>query len=465
MEPCIRSLHRPIRHTPWSLAIVSVLVFAIFVSRIHAAGSGGVSGTVSNAATGNLLEGAVITVPQLGVSILTDNTGRYVLNEVPEGRHEIVATYTGLDPTRAVVQVTAAARAVQNFDLTTAIYQMQQFKVTGEREGNALALTAQRNARNAKNVVAMDTFGNLPNMSAGELAIRLPGVAGNLDDEGNITGPTIRGMAPNLNRFTIDGGLMASSAGLNRQFQFQSMTGAMFEQMELVKGHTPDKGADSLGGTINMKTRSPLRLQGKRRFTYSFGLRWAPPFTEQIPLRREDPIHPLLNASYEEVFDVGGGSRNLGVAVNAFYSENVSGRYRTLRDFQNTTSQPAYLWDYRTLDGYNNRKQTSFNLKADYRVSPSTKLTANVIYNDAFEPTHRRYEVRAFTSQTIATLDANGVPTGTGAILPGYTDKITQVRNVPASTVQLTETIGSFLNRTRSVDLGAEHELGRLKLD
>ena len=48
--------------------------------------------------------------------------------------------------------VTAGQRAVNDFDLTTGIYQLQAFKVTGEREGDAAAITAQRNADNVKNI-------------------------------------------------------------------------------------------------------------------------------------------------------------------------------------------------------------------------------------------------------------------------------------------------------------------------
>lgn len=194
-----------------------VLVTSCFAACLHAQSSPNavISGVVGNAASRNLLEGASVQIPALARSALTDHTGRFVL-EVPAGTHELMVTYMGLDAVQASVTVQAGDRAVRNFELTSQIYQLDAFKVTGEREGNALALTAQRNARNAKNVAAMDTYGNLPNMSAGELAVRLPGVAGNLDDEGNITGPSIRGIGPTLNRFTIDGGLMASSAGLNQ---------------------------------------------------------------------------------------------------------------------------------------------------------------------------------------------------------------------------------------------------------
>ncbi|MSU67895.1 MAG: hypothetical protein EXS40_04865 [Opitutaceae bacterium] len=56
------------------------------------------TGNVSNGATGDLLEGARVEVPVLGLTVFTDNTGRYVLPSLPAGPHELVVTYTGLDP-------------------------------------------------------------------------------------------------------------------------------------------------------------------------------------------------------------------------------------------------------------------------------------------------------------------------------------------------------------------------------
>lgn len=453
------------RFIPIALRRLSV-IFALFIllavglsgTAARAADGGVITGNVNNAATGNLLQGAKVEIPALGLSALADDTGRYVLSGVPAGTHEVVASYTGLDPITSRVVVSAGQRAVRDFDLTTGIYVLQEFKVTGEREGGAAAITAQRNADNVKNVVAMDSFGSMPNMSAGELAIRLPGVAGNLDDEGNVTGLTVRGMGPTMNRITVDGGLITNVGGLNRQFQTHSLTGAMFDQLEVIKGHTPDKGADSLGGTINLKTRSTLSMKEKRRVSYSLSGRWAPSFAQQIPLREDHPVHPLFNFSYQEVFDVLGGERNLGVSVNTFYSENVSGYFRTIRDFENTTTTPAYLWDYRTQDAYNNRKQGSLNVKTDFRYSPTTKFTLNTIYNDANEPFNRLYETRAFTNQTAPNATTSGV-------VPGYTDRITTVRPVAASVIDVTETMFSFFNRTRQIALAGEHNLDRLQID
>ena len=424
------------------------------------AATGSIAGNVSNAGTGNLLEGARITLPALRLDTLSDETGRFVLDDVPAGAHEIVVTYLGLDTQKFTVNVTAGQRAIRDFDLTTGVYQLQAFTVTGEREGNAAALTAQRNATNKKDVVALDAYGNLPNMNASELAVLLPGVAGNLSDEGNIVGFTVRGMPPAMNTITIDGALMGSQGGMARATRIHTITGSMFEALEVTKGHTPDKEAGSLGGTVNLKSRSTLSMKEKRRITYNFSGRLAPPGTQQIPLREEHRFHPLFNLGYQEVFDVPGGQRNLGVSVNLFYSEQAVGFFSTTRDFQDTAATPAYVWDYRTQDNYNNRKQSSVNAKLDYRLSANSKFSLNLIYNDAFERFRLRYLFRAFTGNQSTVPNAT-----TSGVIPGFTSRLTEVRPVAASTIDITSQMSHFYHRQRHVDFGGEHTFGRLELD
>jgi TonB-dependent receptor len=422
--------------------------------------TGVLAGLVSNSATGNLLEGAAVELPQLGLKTLTDATGRYVFSGVPIGTLKVVASYSALDSLSAEVSITAGHRVTQDFHLTTGIYKMAEFVVAGEREGGAAAITAQRNAPNVKNVVAMDSYGNLPNMSVGEVVMRLPGIAGDLNDEGLAYHFNVRGIDSSLNTVTMDGSLLPSIY-THRDLELQSVTATMFDRLELIKGQTPDKGVDSLGGTLDLKTRSPLDIREKRRVNYNASIRIAPSFTEQIPLREAHRSHPLLSLNYQEVFGVLGGERNLGIGINAFYSENAVGGFSTSRQFQNTTSDPAYLWSYQTRDNYNNRIQESVNVKIDYRYSFNTKISFNVTGNNNLEWFRRGYSATAKTGS--ATVIPNATTSG---IIPGFTDDVTQVRAVPGSVIDVA--IGGpvgYIVRTYHVDAGAEHEFGRLKLD
>lgn len=446
----MKSLKTSLRTPPVHLMLATLLAFASPpASMAQSVPATLITGTVGNSATGDFLQGARVEIPELGRQTHTDITGRFIISPVPAGTYQIIATYTGLDPSTQQVVVKSEPTTIVNFELSTAIYRLAEFRVTGPREGTAAALTTQRNATNVRNVVSSDQFGTLPNMSAGELAALLPGVTGTLDDEGNTTGMVIRGMSTLLNSVTVDGGLSGNSADMRRR------NGAMFDQIEVIKGHMPDRSPDGLGGTINLRSRSPLSLREKRRLTYNLSGRWAPSFLDHSPLRNGHRIHPLLNFSYQEVFSAFGGERNLGVALNLFYSENTNTYFKTTRNRQDTLSSPAFVYQYYTLDGYNMRKQASMNLKVEYRPSLHSKYSLNTIYLDAYEPFNRLYETRASSAQTVGT-------TGNAAILPNYTDNITEVRT---GNIDVAETMFSFNNRDRQVYFTAEHNWGPLDVN
>jgi iron complex outermembrane receptor protein len=446
---------------PVSGLLLALLFACLAPIRASAASTGVVSGSVSNTATGNLLEGARIEIPALRLQALTDGTGRFEFPAVPAGTHEIAASYIGLDTMRVQVTVTAGQRVERAFDLTSGIYKLEAFKVTGEREGNAAMITEKKNADNVKDIISMDSFGYLPNMSAGEVVMRLPGVAGSPTDEGLAYRFNMRGMDPTLNNVTVDGQSM-TTLGNNRSFELQSITGTMFDALELIKGHTPDKGADSLGGTVNFKTRSTFSMREKRRTTYNFSTRWAPPFFEQTPMRQDHRAHPILNVAHQEVFSVFGDTRNLGVSANLFFSENAVGGWANILDYTNIANGPAPVWDYQTWDNINNRKQMSLNLKADYKLSEYAKFSVGVTGNDNFERMRRRITVRAFTGN--ATTVPNATTTG---VVPGqFTDTVTVVRPVVAANID--STMDGPLNyfvRMRRLDTTAEYQRGRLLVE
>jgi hypothetical protein len=334
-------------------------------------------------------------------------------------------------------------------------------------------MTQQRNADNLKSVASMDALADLPNMNATELAIRLPGVT--FADPGDevVEQISVRGMGQGMTSITIDGGGMSSFSAQNRTTRMTAFTGNMFESLELTKGQTPDRSVDSLGGGVNFKTRSPLSMREKRRVTYNFTARQAPSFSEQVPLREKRRTHGLFNVSYIEKFAVfGAEAENLAVSVNAFYSENAFGFFRTVRDYQQTNNQPAALWDYRTQDNYNNRRQRSLSTKWDYRLSRNNLFKLNLIYNDAPEPMRRQYLRRAFAGS--ATTVPNATTTG---IVPGVFDsRITVVRAAPtaanatsattaAALIDVTSTLINRDQRLRHMDIGGEHQMGRFELD
>ncbi|MGH8017927.1 MAG: carboxypeptidase regulatory-like domain-containing protein [Opitutaceae bacterium] len=98
LEP-IRNLPAAARRLIARVGLLCIFACSPVFSSVRAADTAGtISGTVSNAATGNLLEGAKISLPLLNLSAFTDNSGRYVMTGVPAGTHAPPRAWSGVTP-------------------------------------------------------------------------------------------------------------------------------------------------------------------------------------------------------------------------------------------------------------------------------------------------------------------------------------------------------------------------------
>jgi TonB-dependent receptor len=427
------------------------LVLLSLAASAAAAETGTVVGTVSSASTHNGLQGAIVTAPGLNRSAQTDSTGRFVLGDLPAGSVELVITYTGFTDFHQSVAVAAGDTARFDAEMKSAeAVTLAPYTVSAVREGQSLAITEQRNAPNVKDVMAIDAWGNLPNMSIGELAMRMPGIsvpsANGLDDDNVVMNVSIRGMDPNLTRLNIDGLPVTSVSGTGRTASLHSFTGALYEQVEVHDGATPDMSPNSIGGQLNLITRSPLNMKENRRINYSVGLRWAPPFWYRTTERAERDLHPSFSATYREVYDIFGGHRNLGISLNAYYSELVNMiDYRQFNYANWGTTTPGAVNNFSSTTGLDSRHYESISLRADYRFSEASKYSLNFIFNRGAEPSY---------DQTVLT--------ASGTVTAGYTPNAT---TLSSGTFALANAHWSFYSQNPTLTFRGEHKWDRLALD
>src|SRR5205823_4606161 len=106
------------------------------------------------------LEGATVTVPSLRRTVIADQAGTFILQNLPPGPLEVVMSYSGFTEERRTVVVPAGGIARADTQLLPSeITTMEAFTVESVKEGQALSLTQQRNALNIKNVTAFDEWG------------------------------------------------------------------------------------------------------------------------------------------------------------------------------------------------------------------------------------------------------------------------------------------------------------------
>jgi iron complex outermembrane recepter protein len=436
----------------------AVLALLIPIGALSAADSAVIVGTVSNAATGRTLEGAHVAIRDTDRETLTDGLGSYRLGALPPGSHVVTISYTGLDPVEFTVTVGEGATSRQDAKLTSQIYKMSEFFVSGEREGNAQAVTLQRLSPGVKSVVSADAFGDLAGNPA-DLLVRLPGVEGEAVD-GDIRYVRIRGMNQNLSSITINGNRAADagSAGNTREFQFEQNNADAIERMEVVKSPTPDMDGDSIGGSVNLVTKSAFDSSPQRRIRASLGTIWRP----FDPRERDWPEPRSYSLSYSEVF----GGR-FGVAVNAGYRTFVSLLDQSSLSHQqlpNGTAGPAYTYSVGFEDARIARTRWALNLRLDYKINDRVRVYFNGSLNASAE--HKTdYLATWQTNQSIATVAANGTLGGTGGIIPGFTETFTAVRGVTASTVTLRPQYLNKMNDSSNLQLGAVHRYESVDLD
>ena len=179
-----------------------------------ATATGELSGDVSHAVTKAALDGAVVELAGTNRRALTDSSGRFAFRNLPPGDYTVAVSYAGLDGMTQRVQVSAASEARVSVQLTSGIYTMEAFSVTAEREGNAAAITRQRNASNIINVVALDAYGDIADGNIGNFIRKLPGVA-TQSAEGDIVGVMLRGAPPNMSMISLDGTQLTAAAASN----------------------------------------------------------------------------------------------------------------------------------------------------------------------------------------------------------------------------------------------------------
>jgi TonB-dependent receptor len=134
--------------------------------------------------------------------------------------------------------------------------------IAGQRASLRNAIAAQEQADNIVSVISSDDIGGLPDKNAAEALARLPGLSVQRDQgEGRYV--SVRGLGPDLNAVTINGAIVPSPEAGRRAVALDVLPAGLIRSLSVSKTLTPDQDANSLGGTIEVKTLSAFDLPGK----------------------------------------------------------------------------------------------------------------------------------------------------------------------------------------------------------
>ena len=371
--------------------LFAVLLFSFFVpfGLVAQNADGVVVGRVTDASTRAVLAGAEITVTKLSARTVSSGTGDFTLS-LPAGDHVLDVSYLGLPSLAVNVKVASGQTASVTAALGSATVQLDAFKVAGTRDGQARALNQQRAAQNLTNIISADLNGQFPDKTIADAVKRLPGVTVETDrDSGGSEGRyiTVRGMNADFNAVSINGMRVSVTNfdGVSRAVPLDVVSAKSADQIEVTKALRPDQDGDSIGGAVDIKTRSPFDRAG----TWAFA-EGVIGYSKLLSQYNNYPFdNPLIEsaAGYSTVF--GDGKLGLSLGANlrdrAFVKQRVSTQGWISRTFTPATGAALTGFVPTSLalqDFFDDVTAVGFTATGEWRPDAETRVRLDFAYND-----------------------------------------------------------------------------------
>ncbi|MGF6709010.1 TonB-dependent receptor [Pseudomonas frederiksbergensis] len=224
--------------------------------------------------------------------------------------------------------LTALAMAIASERLCAAetVANTEHVEVVGQAASIDQALKEQRSSDSIKSVVHADGVAQLPDENVAEAVQRLPGVSVERDQgEGRFV--SVRGLGPDLNSVTINGTLVPSPESERRAVALDVLPSELVQSLSVIKTLTPDMDANSLGGTVDVKSLSAFDHKGLF-YTGS---------SEASYDKNTHQTSPKFSGAISDRFSLGDGIDNFGVAAALSWQK---------RDFGSDNVETGGAWDF-----------------------------------------------------------------------------------------------------------------------
>lgn len=373
---------------------------------IQAQGTGVIRGEVTDATGDYSFPDAEVRIEGERMREVTGRDGSFRFNNVPEGEYELVSEYGGAMPERVPVTVVAGQTARVSIRIGGGseqdnANQLKGLLIDSQAAGQAAAINRRRRAPSVMDVLSSDSVGNFPDQNVAEALQRAPGISVQRDQgEGRFV--VIRGIDPNFNSTTINGMRIPGPEADSRAVNLDAISSDLVESVEITKAITPDMDGDAVGGNIEVKSVTAFD-RGGRSGSVTLGGSYN---------TTNEEISPDISASYTDLFSIGGGEDNLGIAfaVSQFdrdtVSDGIEGAPWEMTETPDGGEVNALL-EGEQRDYVLTRKRTSVALNFDYRPSETSEYYLRTLYSEFDDAEVKAENIFIFEDGDIDSLTAD----------------------------------------------------------
>ena len=202
-----------------------------------------------------MLAGAKIDLEPRGPSTVSDQQGRFALQNVPPGDYQLTISYVGLLPFTETLTIQAGETSRVEATLQVPGVREEVTVSAARPRGEAQALNRERTSDNIVQVLPAEVITSLPNTNIADAVGRLPSVS--LErDEGEGKHAQIRGTDPRLSNVTINGVNVPSPEGGARNVKLDVIPSDLVASIEVNKTLSANQDGDAIGGSVNLVTKT-----------------------------------------------------------------------------------------------------------------------------------------------------------------------------------------------------------------
>ncbi|HSL70018.1 MAG TPA: carboxypeptidase regulatory-like domain-containing protein, partial [Longimicrobiales bacterium] len=236
---------------PWAFLMAFALALA---APVAAQESGKIQGRVTDAASGQPIAGAQISIAGSRLGNITNAEGFYFINNVPAGVHDISAQFIGYQQVLVREQRVLAGQTITvDFKMTQSAVEIAALEIIGETQP-----LVPRDQVASKAIVTGQTINELPVDDATQIVTLQPGVVSGVGK-----GLSIRGGRSGEEAVYVDGVLIRNFNMGDSQLELGVNS---LSEVDVLTGGFSAEFGDAQSGIINYVTRS-----GGRRWNGAFG--------------------------------------------------------------------------------------------------------------------------------------------------------------------------------------------------
>ncbi len=219
------------------LFVAAIAVYAFAYSQ-----SGTLSGVVKDAATGEPIPFANISVEENGRIVtggMTDFDGKYSIKPIPAGKYTVKGSYVGYASLQFNnVQIPAGKITFQDFALKASAEILQEVEIRDYK-----VPLISKDATESGGTVTSEDIAKMPGRSATAVATTVAGVYSENGEVGSIRGARSEGTV-----YYVDGVKVRGSSSIPK---------SAIEQVTVITGGLAAKYGDATGGIISVTTKGP----------------------------------------------------------------------------------------------------------------------------------------------------------------------------------------------------------------